>query len=59
MECLKNTKAETSVTSSFKFKKLTADKSGAVELNVLQVYPDTMSMFNENGDYTGEEIIKM
>ena len=48
------TKVKTSVTSSFKFKKLTADKSGAVELNVLQVYPDTMSMFNENGDYTGE-----
>lgn len=49
-----DTKAKTSVTSNFKFKKLTADKSGAVELNVLQVYPDTMSMFNENGDYTGE-----
>lgn len=48
------TKAKTSITSSFKFKKLTADKSGAVELNVLQVYPDTMSMYNENGEYTGE-----
>lgn len=46
-----DTKPKTVVTSSFQFKKLTADKSGAVKLSVLQVYPDVINMFNDDGTF--------
>ena len=39
------------VISSFRFKKLTSDKSGAIKLKVLQVYPDVINMFNSDGTF--------